>query len=217
MSIKICIVDDHQMMREGLRSMLERETDLKIVCEAENGRDAMRLIPDIRPDVVIMDINMPDMNGIEATRQIIQENPRIKVIALSMHKDKYFVTDMLKAGASGYLLKDCSRQELNDAIRAVAESKCYLSPEITGVVIDDYIHHVSAEEVSTASKLTPKEREVLQLIAEGNTSKETASRLGIAVKTVESHRINIMNKLDIHTIADLTKFAIRHGITCLDS
>jgi len=216
MNTNIIIVDDHQIMREGLRSMFEPESDITVVGEAENGRDAIQLIQKKLPHVVIMDINMPDLNGIDTTRQLTAELPEVKIIALSMHSDTYMVTEMLKAGASAYLLKDCSRQDIIAAIRAVAAGKSYLSPEITGVVIDNFVKQTSPDKSSDVSKLTSKEREVLQLIAEGLTSKEIASRLGTAPKTIESHRSNIMKKLDIHTIADLTKFAIRHGITCLD-
>ncbi len=217
MNIKIVIVDDHQIMREGLCSMIEQEPGFTVVGDAANGRDALEMIGEQHPDVVIMDINMPDMNGTEATRRVTEKYPSTRVVALSMHSDKFFVTEMLKAGAAGYLLKDCSKNEIVEAIKTVAVNKSYLSPEITGIVIENYVRQTTIETQSEVFQLTKKEREVLQLIAEGHTSKEIASRLNIATKTVETHRLNIMSKLKIHSIAELTKFAIRHGITCLDS
>ncbi|MBU2646209.1 response regulator transcription factor [bacterium] len=216
MSIKIVIVDDHQIMREGLCSMLAQEPGFAVVGDASNGRDALELVEKTHPDVVIMDINMPDMNGTEATRRIVEKFPTIRVVALSMYSEKTFVTAMLKAGASGYLLKDCSKNEIVDAIKTVADNKSYLCPDITGIIIEDYVLHSASDTPSAVTQLTNKEREVLQLIAEGHTSKEIALHLNIATKTVESHRLNIMSKLEIHSIAELTKFAIRHGITCLD-
>ncbi len=217
MSISILIVDDHQIMREGLCSMIEQEPGFSVVGDASNGREALELIEETQPDVVIMDINMPDMNGTEATRRVTKEFPNTRIVALSMHSDKYFVTEMLKAGASGYLLKDCSKNEIVEAIRTVAADKSYLCPEITGIILEDYVQKTTDESQSEMARLTKKEREVLQLIAEGHTSKEIASRLHSATKTVETHRLNIMSKLEIHSIAELTKFAIRHGITDLDS
>ena len=215
--IKIVLVDDHKIMREGIRAMLDLENGLEVVSEAENGREALEIALDIIPDIIIMDINMPDMNGTEATRRIRKSCPETRIIALSMHSDRFFVTEMLQAGASGYLLKDCSGQDIVTAIRTVHAGKSFLSPEITGIVIEDYIQKSSKENPKSPAQLTTKEREVLQLIAEGNTSKEISSHLNIATKTVDSHRINIMNKLDLHNIAELTKFAIRYGITDLDS
>ena len=216
MKIKILLVDDHKIMREGIRSMLEQESDLEVVGEAGNGREALDMFSETDPDVIIMDINMPDMNGTEATRQLRKISEKIKFIALSMHSDKYFVRDMLKAGASAYLLKDCSGQDIVTAIRSVYKGKSYLSPEITGVVIEDYVYKTSMNPSTEPSTLTAKEREVLQLIAEGFTSKEISSHLHRSIKTIETHRINISNKLDLHNIADLTRFAILHGITYVD-
>jgi DNA-binding NarL/FixJ family response regulator len=164
-----------------------------------------------------MDVSMPDLNGVEATRQIIQDNPEIKVIALSMHSDTLFVSEMLKSGASGYLLKDCAFQELQQAIRTVMDGKAYLSPSISGVVVEDYLHRLSKADVSTSEVLTDREREVLQLIAEGQSTKQVALKLHISAKTVETHRRQIMNKLDMHTVAELTKYAIRKGLTALEA
>ena len=170
-----------------------------------------------KPEVVVMDVSMPDLNGMEATKQIIESLPETRVIALSMHSDKRFVIGMLRAGASGYLLKDCASQELANAILQVAGGKKYLSPEITGVVIDDVLLAGSSEEGETAaSQLSPREREVLQLIAEGWSTKQIASHLYVSIKTIETHRRQIMKKLDLHNIADLTKYAVREGLTSIE-
>ena len=217
MGISVLIADDHKIMLAGLRSLLEKQADIEVVAEAENGRKAVQSAMDNKPDVVVMDVSMPDLNGIEATKQIVENLPETRVIALSMHSDKRFVMGMLRAGASGYLLKDCASQELANAIHQVAVGKKYLSPEITGVVIDDFLLGASSEEVATAtSKLSAREREVLQLIAEGWSTKQIASHLYVSVKTIETHRRQIMKKLDLHTIADLTKYAIREGLTSIE-
>jgi DNA-binding NarL/FixJ family response regulator len=164
-----------------------------------------------------MDVTMPDLNGIEATRQILAGLPSIKVIALSMHSDNLFVSEMLKSGASGYLLKDCAFEELARAIHVVVDGKTYLSPAISEVVVDDYLHHLTRTEPPDSKVLTGREREVLQLIAEGNSTKQVALKLHVSVKTVETHRRQIMGKLKIHTIAELTKYAIRQGLTSLET
>jgi len=218
MSIRVLIADDHKIMLAGLRSLLEKQTDIEVVGEADNGRKAVRMAQEKKPDVIVMDVSMPDLNGIEATKQIIESLPETRVIALSMHSDKRFVMGMLRAGASGYLLKDCASQELANAIDQVARGKKYLSPEITGVVIDDFLlGRGSSEEVATAaSQLSPREREVLQLIAEGWSTKQIASHLYVSIKTIETHRRQIMKKLDLHSIADLTKYAIREGLTSIE-
>ncbi len=217
MSIRVLIADDHKIMLAGLRSLLEKQTDFEVVGEAENGRKAVQMAQEKTPDVVVMDVSMPDLNGIEATMQIVESLPGTRVIALSMHSDKRFVMGMLRAGASGYLLKDCASQELANAIVQVAGGKKYLSPEITGVVIDDFLLGGSSEEVTTAaSPLSPREREVLQLIAEGWSTKQIASHLYVSIKTIETHRRQIMRKLDLHAIADLTKYAIREGLTSIE-
>jgi DNA-binding NarL/FixJ family response regulator len=218
-STKIIIADDHRMMREGLRSMLEKHSGLKTVAESGNGRDTVKLVQELLPDVVIMDVSMPDLNGIEATRQIKKDLPGVKVIGLSMHSDGRFVTEMLKAGASGYLLKHCAFEELEHAINAVLANRIYLSPEITGVVLEDYIHNAqngSKNGKSLNNSLTGREREVLQLLAEGKTTKDIAAHLNLSIKTVETHRQNIMGKTNMHTIAELTKYAIVEGLTTLE-
>jgi DNA-binding NarL/FixJ family response regulator len=217
MSVRILLADDHKITRQGLHSLLEENPDTEVIAEAENGRGAVRMAQELRPDVVIMDVSMPDLNGVEATRQIIQENPGIKVIALSMHSDTLFVSEMLKSGASGYLLKDCAFEELAQAISTIMEGKAYLSPSISGVVVEDYLHRLSKAEVAPSEVLTDREREVLQLIAEGQSTKRIALKLHISVKTVETHRRQIMNKLDLHTVAELTKYAIRKGLTALET
>ncbi len=215
MKTGVLIADDHQIVRDGLRTLLEKYPDIDVVGEAEDGRTAVEMAGNLSPAVVIMDIARPDLNGIEATRRILAVNPRVKVIALSMHSDKRFISEMLKAGASGYLLKDCAFEELVTAIHAVMKDKTYLSPGIAGIVIDNYVRQSGGPEASVFSVLSDREREVLQLMAEGKTTKEIAFQLDVSIKTVETHRQNIMTKLDIHSIAELTKYAIREGLTTL--
>jgi two-component system response regulator NreC len=211
--IKIVLADDHQIVRHGLRTLLSAEPDFEVVGEADNGRDVVRLVQDLSPQVVIMDISMPDLNGIEATRQILSESTGVKVIALSMHSDGLFVLNMFKAGASGYLLKDCALEELVKAVRTVVNRQVYLSPGISDIVIG----WSSAESSSSAySILTARERQVLQLMAEGKNTNQIADSLFVSVKTVEAHRKQLMNKLDIHSVAELTKYAIRQGLTSLE-
>ena len=217
MSIRILLADDHKITRQGLRSLLEKQPDMEVVAEAEEGRTAVRLVRELVPNVVIMDVTMPGLNGMEATRQIVGEFPNVKIIALSMHSDSLFVTEMLRSGASGYLLKDCAFEELERAIRTVVADKTFLSPTISGVVVDDYLHRLSKADFSDSEVLTNREREVLQLMAEGKSTKQIALRLHISVKTVETHRRQIMNKLDIHTVAELTKYGIRKGPPSLET
>jgi two-component system response regulator NreC len=216
--IKVVLADDHQIVRHGLRSLLSAEPDIKVVGEADNGRAVIRLVQELSPQVVIMDISMPDLNGIEATRQILSDSSGVKVIALSMHSDSLFVLNMFKAGASGYLLKDCALEELVKAVRTVMNRKIYLSPSISDIVIKDFVIGWSPEDSSSSaySILTAREREVLQLMAEGKTTNQIAESLCISVKTVEAHRKQLMTKLDIHSVAELTKYAIRQGLTTLE-
>ncbi len=216
MSIKILLADDHQIVRIGLRTLLEKDPDLKVIAEAQNGRVTLQLAKELHPDVVIMDIGMPELNGIDATRLITTELANVKVIALSMHSDRRFVARMFEAGASGYLLKDCAFEELALAIRKVMNKQTYLSPEIASIVIGDYLRHLSPTDESVFTRLTPREREVLQPLAEGKTTKQIAALLHVSVKTVETHRSQIMEKLNIHSVAELTKYAIREGLTSLD-
>ena len=217
MSIKILLADDHKIMRAGLRSLLEKEHDMEVVAEASQGRNAVRLAREHAPDIVIIDITMPDLNGVEAARQILSETPGIKVVALSMHSDEQFIAGMLKAGASGYLLKDCAAEELCHAIRAVMAGETYLSPKIASIVVEDYRRDLSRDELEHVTELTAREKEVLQLVAEGQTSKKIAEQLCVSVKTVEAHRQQIMDKLNIRTVAGLTKYAIRKGITSIQT
>jgi DNA-binding NarL/FixJ family response regulator len=216
MSVRLILADDHKIMREGLRALLARQKEIEVIAEAESGRGVVELCALLHPDVVVIDISMPDLNGIDATRQIIRDDPQVKVIALSMHSDKKYVKEMLSAGACGYLLKDAAFEELGTAITAVIKNKTYLSPQITDAVVKDYVseHSPSGSVASTA--LSTREREVLQLIAEGKATREIAATLYVSIKTVETHRKQIMDKLGLNSIAELTKYAIREGLTSIE-
>ena len=215
MGIRILLADDHKIVRTSLGKLLEKEAGFEIIGEADNGRETVDLAKALLPDVIIMDIGMPELNGIEATKQIIHISDRIKIIALSMHSDRVFVTGMFKAGASGYLLKDCAFDELIDAINCVMNKKIYLSKEVTGIVINELLDALSKEDLTGAINLSDREKEVLQMLAEGKSTKEIANGLNLSVKTIESHRKNIMTKLNIFTIPELTKYAVRMGLTSL--
>jgi DNA-binding NarL/FixJ family response regulator len=216
MSIRIILTDDHQIVRDGLRSLIGKEDDMEVVAEAADGRTAVRLAIELSPHVILMDIAMPGMNGIEATRQITAAAPQIKVIALSMHADKRYIMEMLKAGASGYLLKDSSAfEELACAIRTALDNKTYLSPSVSEIVISDYVQQLKKSDGSVFSVLSVREREALQLLAEGNSTAQIANRLHLSVKTIETYRQHIMEKLNIRSVAELTKYAIREGLTSL--
>ena len=217
MDIKILLADDHKITRDGLKALLENQDHLRVVGEAENGRQAVRLALDLEPDVIVMDINMPELNGIEATRQILAELPATKIIALSMYSDKRYVVGMLKAGVSGYLLKNCAFDELVAAISVVMKNQNYMSQKIAGTVMKDYASILESSDSSPASQLTVREREVLQLIAEGLKTKDIAARIHVSVKTVETHRQQIMRKLNAKSVAELTKIALREGLTSLDT
>jgi DNA-binding NarL/FixJ family response regulator len=216
MSIKVLLVDDHAIIREGLRSLIEKQPGMEVIADTDDGRRAIGLVRECLPDIVLMDITMRGLNGIEATRQITAVSPAVKVIALSIHSQRRYVTDMLSAGASGYILKECLFDELVQAIRAVAAGGCYLSPKITDVVVNDYIKRLSAVADSPLEALTSREREVLQLVAEGKSTKQIALELHVSTKTIEANRRQIMDKLDIHSIAELTKYAVREGLTTLE-
>ena len=215
MSIQVVLADDHHMIRQGLRALIEKEDGISVIAEAKDGREAVETVRELRPDVVVMDIGMPNMNGIEATRQIVAELADVKVLALSMHSDKRFVREMFAAGASGYLLKDSAFHELALAIRTLAKDGTYLSPGVADSVIKDFVDRRPESDVSVFSLLTARQREVLQLTAEGNSTKDIAALLSVSVKTVESHRLKIMEKLDVHSIAELTKYAVREGLTSI--
>lgn len=216
MTIRIILADDHAIVRHSLSRAMEQEQDIEVIGQAQDGHMTVALTRQLRPDLVLMDISMPDLNGIEASREIRRESPDTQIIALSMHSEKRYVTEMFKAGAKGYLLKDSNYGELLTAIRTVAEGKTYLSPSISDTVVEDMVTGEYGKEASAFSVLTPREREVLQLLAEGNTTKQAAMRLHISPKTVEAHRLRIMSKLNIDNIALLTKYAIQEGLTSLD-
>ena len=216
MNVTVVLVDDHTIVRDGLRALLDKDDAMEVVGEAADGRSAVRLARDLSPDIVIMDVAMSDLNGIEATRQIVAEMPRVKVLALSMYSDRVFVSEMLKAGASGYLLKDCAFDELTHAIGTVMAHRIYLSPGISDVVVADYLERLSKDGDSVSSVLSSREREVLQLLAEGKTTKDIAGKLHVSSKTIDTHRQQIMAKLGVHSIAELTKYAISQGLSALD-
>lgn len=217
MTTKIILADDHKIIREGLRSLLDQQADMEVIAETQDGLSTVRLTQKLLPDVVIMDIGMPEMNGIEATRAIVSSAKSVKIIALSMHSDKRFVLEMLKAGASGYLLKDSAFEELVTAIHTVMASQRYLSPKVTDVVVEEYLGNLTRNESTVFTILTVREREVLQLLAEGKTTKLIAATLHVSVKTIETHRQQIMEKLNLRSIAELTKYAIREGLTSLEA
>lgn len=220
MSIRVLLVDDHKIVRDGLKSMLAKEADIEVLGEAENGREALELVAKDAPDVVVMDIGMRELNGIDACRRLTTEYPTVRVVALSMHSDRRYVSEMLAAGATGYLLKDSAFDELATAIRMAAEGQTFLSQGVAGIVIEDYVRRLSntGNESNTQSgrALSAREREVLQLIAEGASTKEAAARLHLSVKTIETHRRQIMEKLGIYNIAGLIKYAVREGLASLD-
>jgi len=214
--MRILLADNHKLFCEGLRTLFAKQPGVEIVGEANNGRLAVRMAHELSPDLVVMDIGMPELNGMEATRQIRSELPRVKVLAVSMYSDRQYVAGMLSAGASGYVVKDSAFGELAQAVQVVMGGGRYLSPEIVGVVVEDYVQRLAPAPGSAAAKLSVREREVLQLMAEGHGTGEIAQRLHVSRKTIETHRKNIMLKLELHSIAELTKFAIREGLTSLD-
>ena len=213
MSIRILLADDHTVMRDGLRALLERQPDIEVVAEAADGRECVRLAEEQSPDVIVMDIAMPNMNGIEATRRIMADRPRIAVVILSMHQDESYVLRALKAGAKGYLLKDSLRADVIEAIRAVSQGRSFLTRKIGRILQEDYVRQLENRGLDdTYDLLTTREREILQLIAEGRTNKEVATLLNLGVTTVETHRTHILQKLGLHSIPDLILYAVRKGI-----
>lgn len=212
MKTRLVLADDHVILREALGMMLRAESDIEVVGEASSGREAIGLARDLRPDVMVIDIGMPDMNGIEATAAIVARWPQIKVLALSTHSDRHFVAEMIRAGASGYVVKSAASTELLRAIRAVVQGQAYLCPEVAAGVMREVTQDGSRGEFRQA-ELTRREREVLQLLAEGQRTASIAARMHLAPTTVEVHRRNLMRKLDLHTVAELTKYALREGLT----
>jgi two-component system response regulator NreC len=206
--IRVLLADDHAMVRKGFRLILEAQPDMEIAGEAGNGRDAVELAEKLHPDVVVMDVAMPELNGIEATRRLAASSPHTRVLALSMHKDSVYVREILRAGARGYLLKDSIDTDLISAVRAVAKWDGYISPGVSDAVLSDYRRHVT----DPLDLLTSREREVLQMIAESKTNKEIAVALNLSVYTVEAHRGKIMEKLNLHSTGELVRFAVRHGL-----
>lgn len=216
MSTRIVLVDDHGITREGLNSLLVEEAQLDVVGQASDGWQAVGLVRQLKPDIVVTDISMPKLNGIDATREIIKEHPQTRVIALSIHCDRAFVADMLKAGASGYVLKECLFQELLEAIETVAGGGIYLSAKVAGVVVSDYVSRLDDRSDSPLSGLSSRQRHVLQMIAEGYNTKQMAQALHVSTKAIEACRRRIMEILDVHSVAKLVKLAIVSGLTSLD-
>src|SRR6476646_6166483 len=206
--IRILLADDHAVVRQGFKMILSAHADMEIVGEAGNGREAVQLAEELRPDVVVMDVAMPELNGIEATRRVTEAVPHSRILALSMHKDSVYVREILRAGARGYLLKDAPAGDLVSAIRALASGEGYLSPAVSNAVLDDYRKHVT----NPIDLLSSREREVLQMLAEGKTNKEIAVILNLSVYTVDAHRGRIMEKLNLHSINELVRFAVRNGL-----
>ncbi len=216
MTIRVLLVDDHQVLREGLRRILEDTPGIEVVGEADDGRAALAAVLEARPDVVVMDVGMQGMNGIDATQQLRKEHPAVQVVALSMHADKRYVRNMIRAGACAYVLKESASEDLLRAVRAAAQGEHYLSPRITGCVLERWSGPAPSGPSSVYELLGAREREVLKMLSEGLTSKEIARRLVLSTKTVETHRRNITHKVGLRSIAELTKYALREGLTSLD-
>jgi DNA-binding NarL/FixJ family response regulator len=214
-SIRLLVVDDHHLVRGALVGLLATVPEIEVVAEAATGREALEMVRRHHPQIVLMDIEMPDLNGIEATKQIMELQPRTRVIALSVHSASHYVCQMLDAGASGFLTKSASPEELDQAIKAVSTGNKYLSPEIASSMVGAWVSGNNGA-ADKPAQLHPRERQVLQLLAEGNTSKQIAKTLSVSRKTVDAHRQNIMNKLKLHSVAELTKYAVRRGLTTLE-
>jgi len=214
--IRVLLAEDHTIVRKGLRSLLDEEVGIEVIGEAEDGREAVKKAEQLLPDVVLMDISMPTLNGLEATRQIKKRLPEVKVVILTMHADEEYIFQVLQAGASGYVVKKAAVRELVSAVQAVYRGDSFLSPSISSKVIEEYIRKAKAVAKDSYDRLTDREREVLQLIAEGHSSQEVAESLHITEGTVRSHRASLMDKLDIHSAAGLTRYAIRKGVITSD-
>jgi len=214
--MKILIADDHGIVRQGLKSLLQSRLNLEVVGEAEDGEAAVKMVKDLKPDVVIMDITMPNLNGVEATRLIREENPNVKIVALSMHPEKHIVREILEAGASAYVLKSYLFDELSRALDAVLADQRYLSPRITDVVLQDYVRQPGAGKTEDLPRLTARDRQIIQMLAEGKSIKQIALALHISPKTADASRRKILQKLGVASMADLVKFAVREGITSLE-
>ncbi len=210
--IRVLLADDHTILRDGIRALLEDQADIEVIGEAEDGLATVRMVAQLKPDVVVMDIAMPLLNGLEATRQIQRDFPLVRVLILTMHENEEYIRQVLAAGALGYVLKDAAARDLLDAIRSVNRGEAVLSPAITRLVIEDYLRWGDIPPEDTSNRLTPREREVLQLIAEGYTNKQIAEILSLSIKTVQSHRTNMMSKLDLHDRGELIKYAIQKKI-----
>jgi DNA-binding NarL/FixJ family response regulator len=216
MKVRIVLADDHRIVREGVRSVLEQYEELEVVGEATDGEEAVSMARELTPDLILMDLFMPRLNGIEATRRITEESQGVHVLVLSMESGRHFVVDALKAGAGGYLLKDVGADELVTAIRTVVGGEHYLPARVTNMLLSEFIRRIPDQEDSRWELLTSRERHILQLVADGKSAKEIALALGVSQKTVDNHRISIMKKLSLHSIAELTKFAIREGLSSLN-
>lgn len=214
--IKVLLADDHTIVRKGLRSLLEDEADIEVVAEARDGLEAAEKAGQLRPDVVLMDITMPGFNGLEATQQIVREYPNVRVVVLTMHENDEYIQQALRAGAVGYVVKQAAVAELVAAVRAVHKGESYLSPAVSRKLVNWFVQHPAAPPGAAHDRLTSRERQVLSLIAQGSTTREVAGRLHISVKTVETHRMHIMDKLDLHTVADLTRYAMLNGLILAD-
>jgi DNA-binding NarL/FixJ family response regulator len=213
MSARILLVDDHKMVREGLKGLLARHGDFDVIGEASDGASALRLSVELSPDVVVLDLTMPGINGIEACSEILQACPKTRVVMLSMHGDRRFVTEALRSGALAYVLKDSAFDELVFALRSVLSGQVFLSAPVANLVVRDYLRRLDSPETEDSGPLSARESQVLRLIADGKTTKEVAALLGVSIKTVETHRKQIMDRLGLHSVAELTKYAIRQGIS----